>query len=59
MEFHKILAQIEASEQQWLNWTLFIGFRYEAMEVSINTSESLFPMNVSGKFFFFTKNIDA
>ena len=57
MEFHKIQTQIEGSEQQWLNQTGFIGFRYDAVEISINTTEGYFPIIVSDKFSFFTKNI--
>ena len=44
MGFHKIRTQTEASEQQWLNYTSFIGFKYEAVEISINTTEGLFPI---------------
>ena len=59
MEFHKIRTQIGASEQQWLNETGFIGFRYEAVEISINIIEDLFPINIRDKLSFFMKNIDA
>ena len=48
-------TQIEASEHQWFNWTGFVGFRYEAVEISINTTEGLFSRNISDKFSFFTK----
>ena len=59
MEFQKIWTQIEAWEQQWFSWTGFVGFRYEAVEISINTTESLFPINISNKFSFFRKNVDV
>ena len=59
MEFHKIWTQIEASEQQWFNETGFVGFRYEAVEISINTTEGLFPINISEKFSLFMKDIDV
>ena len=58
-EFHKIRTQIEASEQQWFNKTGFVGFRYEGVEISINTTEGLFLINISDKFSFFTKNINV
>ena len=56
MEFHKIQTQLKESEQQWLNQTGFIGFRYEAVEISINTTEGYYPTIISDKFSFFTKN---
>ena len=56
IELHKLQAQTEASEQQWLNLTCFIGFRYETVEISINTTKGLFPITISDKFSFFTKN---
>ena len=36
---------------------IFISFRYEAIEISTNTTEGLFPVNISDKFSFFTKNM--
>ena len=59
IEFHKIRTEIEASEQQLFNKTGFVGFRYEGVEISINITEGLFLINISGKFSFFTKNIDV
>ena len=50
IEFHKIQTQIGVLEQQWLNWTSFIGFRSEAVEISINTTEGLFLIKISDKF---------
>ena len=38
MEFYKIWIQIEALEQQWFNKTGFVDFRYEAVEISVNTT---------------------
>ena len=52
-------AQTEASKQQLLNYTGFIGFRYEAVDISINTTEGLFLINISDKFSFFIENIDV
>ena len=56
IEFPKILTQTEASFNK--NEISFIGFRYQAVEISINSTEGLFLIN-SGKFFFFTKSIDV
>ena len=50
IEFHKIQTQIGVLEQQWLNWTSFIGFRSEIVEISINTTEGLFLIKISDKF---------
>ena len=38
MEFHKI----QTLEKQWLNETSFTGFKYEAVEISIYTTEGFF-----------------
>ena len=40
MEFPKILTQTEASFNK--NEISFIGFRYQAVEISINSTEGLF-----------------
>ena len=57
IEFPKILTQTEASFNK--NEISFIGFRYQAVEISINSTEGLFLINISGKFFFFAKSIDV
>ena len=47
MEVHKIRVQTEALEQQRFHQTSFIDFRYAAVKISINTTEGLFPVNLT------------
>ena len=49
MELHKMQAQTEALEQQWLHLNSFIDFRYEAVEISINTTTGLLLIHISLK----------
>ena len=58
MEFQKIRTQIKASKQR-LNSANSMGFKYEAAKISINTTEGLFLINISDKFFFLVTNIDV